>query len=86
MIKNIGKNISKNLSSKCSLKLLNHVKQSVTDTFKTTSKKVIQNKVEATGDLISNKLLIKLQKSQLYHKIIYIYIYIYIYMYMYIYM
>ena len=60
------------------MKLLNHGKQSVTDTFKTTSKKVIQNTVEATGDLISNKLLIKLQKSQLYHKIIYKYIYIYI--------
>ena len=50
------------------MKLLNHGKQSVTDTFKTTSKKVIQNTVEATGDLISNKLLTKLQESQLYTK------------------
>ena len=54
---NIGKNISKNLSSKYSpgmlavhQKLLDHAKQSATDAFKTTSKRVIQKTVEATGD------------------------------------
>ena len=39
--KNTGKNISKNLSSKYSQKLLDHAKQSTTDTLKTASKKVI---------------------------------------------
>ena len=34
---------------------LDHAKQSATDAPKTTSKKVIQKKVEATGDLICNK-------------------------------
>ena len=42
MSKNVGKNISKNLSSKYSQKLLDHAKQSVTDAFETTSKRVIQ--------------------------------------------
>ena len=35
MFKNIGKNISKNLSCKYSQKLIDHAKQSATDTFKT---------------------------------------------------
>ena len=39
--KNIGKNISKNLSTKYIQKLLDHAKQSATDTLKTASKKVI---------------------------------------------
>ena len=42
MGKNIGKNKSKILSDKCSKKLLGHAKQSATDAFKTSSKKVIQ--------------------------------------------
>ena len=39
--KNIGKNISQNVSRKYSPKLLDHAKQSVTDAFKTSSKRVI---------------------------------------------
>ena len=35
--------------------MLDHAKQSATDAPKTTSKKVIQKTVEATGDLICNK-------------------------------
>ena len=36
-------------------KLLDHAKQSATDAFKTASKKVIQKKAEAIGDLIDKK-------------------------------
>ena len=48
---NIGKNISKNLGGNYSQKLLDHAKQSTTDTLKTTVKRVIQ-----FGDLIGNKI------------------------------
>ena len=63
--KNIGKNISKTLSSKCSQKLLDHDKQSATDAFKTSSKRVIQKTTKATGDLIGYK-----RSSKKYNKII----------------
>ena len=43
---------------------LNYAKQSATEALKTVSKKAIQKTAEATGELISNKLLIKLQGSQ----------------------
>ena len=69
MGKNIGKNISKNLSGKCSSgmlvicqKLLDHAKQSATDTLRTSSKRVIQKTTEATGDLIGNKIADKIMK------------------------
>ena len=42
MGKNIGKNISKNINVKYSKKLLDHAKQSATDTLKTSSKRVFQ--------------------------------------------
>ena len=68
---NMGKSISKSLSSKDSQKLLDHAKQSATDALKTSSKRVIQETAEATGDILEMKLLIKLQESQkLYHRII----------------
>ena len=61
MGKNIGKNISKNLSGKNSpgilaihQKILDHAKQSATDTFKIASKRANQKEAEATGDLIGN--------------------------------
>ena len=66
----IGKNIGKNLSGKYSpgmlairQKLLDHAKQSATDTFKTASKRTIQKTAEATGDLIGNKIANKITKS-----------------------
>ena len=69
MGKNIGKN-RKNLSGKYSKKLLDHAKQSAIDALETISH-VIQETGETTGDLIGNKLLIKLQKFQeTYSKII----------------
>ena len=50
MGENIGENISKKLRGKYCQKLLDHAKQSATDTLKTTSKRVIQKTAEATGD------------------------------------
>ena len=43
---------------------LDHTKKSTTDAIKTASKKEIWRKAEAAGDLIGNKLLVKLLKSQ----------------------
>ena len=56
--KNIGKSIGKNLSDNCSPKLLDHVNKSPTDTHKhkTTCKKSNLKTVEATDDLIGNKI------------------------------
>ena len=50
------------MSCKYSQKVLDHAKQSATDTLKTTSKKAIHNTPEATGDLISNKIPDKISK------------------------
>ena len=67
--KNMGKNISKSLSGKHSpgtlamcQKLLHHAKQSPTDVIKTSSKRVIQKTVEATGDLNGNKIANRITK------------------------
>ena len=56
LAKNIGQNISKSLNSKYSQNLLDHAKQSATDAFKTSSRRVIQKTVDATGYLIGNKI------------------------------
>ena len=61
MGKSIGKNIIKNLSWKYSQKLLDHAKQSATDTLKIASKRAIQKIAEATFDLIGNKIASKIQ-------------------------
>ena len=53
----IAKNICKSLSGKYSQKHLDHAKQFATDALKTNSKKVISKTVEATGDLIGNKIV-----------------------------
>ena len=55
MGKNIGKNIIKSLKSKYSQKFIDHAGQSATDAFKTSSKRVIQKKAEATADLIESQ-------------------------------
>ena len=62
MSQNIGKDISKNICGKYRQKLFDHVKQSDTDALKTTSKRVIQKTVEATGDLIGNMIADKITK------------------------
>ena len=55
-VKTFVKKISKNVGSKYRQKLLHHDKQSATDAFKTAFQKVIQKAVEATEDLIGNKI------------------------------
>ena len=63
MSKNIGKNISKSLNSKYSQKLLDHSKKSATDAFKISSKRVIQKTVEATSNLMGNKIGDKITRA-----------------------
>ena len=53
--KNMGKTISKNLSGKHSQKILDHAKQSAIDALKTPSKRVIQKRAAAIGDVIGKK-------------------------------
>ena len=67
--KNIGKNINKILSSKYSQKPLDHAKQSATDALKTSSKRVIQETAEATGNLTENKIALK-ESQKLCHRMI----------------
>ena len=60
---NIDKNISKNVSGKYSQELLDHAKQSATDTIETSSKRVIQKIAEVTHNLIANKVADAVAKS-----------------------
>ena len=55
-----AKDINKNLSGKYSQNLLDHAKESATDTVKTIIKRVIQ---ETAGYLISNKIADKITKA-----------------------
>ena len=55
-----AKNIGKNLSNKYGQKLLDSDKNFKKDAIKTASKKAIQKPVEATGDLIDNKIADKI--------------------------
>ena len=63
MGKNIGKNISKSLSSNFSQKALDHAKQSATDAFKTSSKRVIPKIVEAARNLTGSNITDKITRS-----------------------
>ena len=65
----IGESMSKKLSGKYSAcilamrqKIFDHAKQSATNVLKTSSKRVIQKIVEATGDFIGNKIANKITK------------------------
>ena len=51
-----AKNMGKSLSNKYGQKLLDSTTKSRTDAIKTASKRAIQKKAEATGDLIGNKI------------------------------
>ena len=62
MGENIGKNKSKNLRGKYNQKVLDQTKQSITDVFKTASKRAIQKRAKATVDLIDNKIVNKITK------------------------
>ena len=55
-----AKNMGKSLSNKYGQKLLDSAKKSTTDAIKTASKRAIQKTAEATGDLICNKIAIKI--------------------------
>ena len=59
-----AKNMGKNLSNKYSQKLIDTAKKSTTDAIKTVSKRAIQKKAEATGDLIGNKIDDKISISK----------------------
>ena len=48
--------MGKSLSNKYVQKRLDSAKKSTTDAIKTASKRIIQKTVEATGDLIGNKV------------------------------
>ena len=54
------KNMTKNVSNKHGQKLLNSAEKSATDVIQTPSKRAIQKTVEATGDLIGNKIADKI--------------------------
>ena len=58
-----AKDINKNLSVKYSQNLLDHAKESATDTVKTIIKRVIQETAETAGYLISNKIADKITKA-----------------------
>ena len=55
-----AKNMCENLSNKYGEKLLDSAKKSTTDAIKTTLKRAIQKRAEATGDLIGNKIADKI--------------------------
>ena len=65
MGENVGKNISKNLSSKYSQKRLDHAKRFATNALKTSSKIAIQKTVEATSEIIGNKVADKFTVSKI---------------------
>ena len=54
------KSMSKSLSNICGQKLLDSAKRLTRDAIKTASKRAIQKKAEATGDLIGNKIADKI--------------------------
>ena len=55
-----AKDMGKSSSSKYDQKRLDSAKKSTTDAIKTDSKRAIQKTVEATGDLIGNKIADKI--------------------------
>ena len=61
-VKNLSTDISKYVSGKYSQKLLDHARKSAADALKNASNRVIQKAVEATGDLIGNKIADRITK------------------------
>ena len=55
-----AKNIGRNLSNKYGQKLVDTPRKSVTDALKIASKRAVQKKAEATGDLVGNKIADKI--------------------------
>ena len=58
-----ARNIGKGLSNKYSHKFLDSAKKYATDALKIASKRAIQNKAEATGDLIGKKIADKITST-----------------------
>ena len=58
----MSRDISKYVSGKYSQKLLDHARKSAADALKNASNRVIQKAVEATGDLIGNKIADRITK------------------------
>ena len=58
----MSRDISKYVSGKYSQKLLDHARKSAADALKDASNRVIQKAVEATGDLIGNKIADRITK------------------------
>ena len=56
----LAKNMGTQLSNKYNQKRFDNTKKSTTSAIKTTSKKAIQRKAEATSDLIGNKIADKI--------------------------
>ena len=56
-----AKNMGKNLRSKYGQKLLGNARKSTRDPIKTASKRAIQKRAEATGDLIGSKIADKVK-------------------------
>ena len=61
---NMGKNIGKNINKNYIQKRLDHTKKSATDAHKTSPKRVIQKKADATGDFIGNKIADRIMKKK----------------------
>ena len=61
----MNKSTSKSLSDKYSQNLLDHSKQTATDEFKTTSRKLIRKTAETTADLIGKNAMLRLVQGQL---------------------
>ena len=59
-----AKNMGTHLSNKYSQKILDSAKRPATDAIKAGSRRVILKAAEATGDLIGNKVQIKLRVHQ----------------------
>ena len=60
------KNTDKNISNKYIQKLVDSAKISATDAIKTASKRAIQKRAEATGDLIGNTFADKITSTSKY--------------------
>ena len=58
----MSKHIGRSISDKYSQKPHHHTKQSVSDAFKTASKRAIQKPPQTTGDLVFNKIADKIMK------------------------
>ena len=62
--RNIGKKVAKNRSKTWKCKYSQNLLNNATDALKTASQKAIQKPIEATGDLIGNKIADRITKGK----------------------